>query len=447
MRYARGEMGTYRPPRSGTRTSQLTVQSIDARAIPPELVEAWADLEGRALEPNAYLSPHFVLPALRHLNPTAPVFALMVEEEQAPGAPRKLVAVLLCESTLGTKTFPLPHLRVYRSLHSFLTGVLVDRDQPEEALGALLDHVERNRWRWHGLEFDMTWGDGPVYAALLRLCRARRIRCHEWNDATRAVLHPHVDKARIQDSEAAETKSLRRRLKRLQEMGQVTWRLTCGESIPESSVEAFIDLENRGWKGDNKSSLRSTAANERFFRDMVAGFGAAGRALFVEVRVDEKVVASTSNFLSGSGGFAFKIAWNPELAKQSPGRLAEVELLRQMFQHQALVALDFWDSGATEGSYIEDVWPGRRRLVSLGLACSPLARSILTTVHVARVIRRRVRAYQATAAAAPPAAPVNGGAKPANGGTKPANGGGKPARKPEGGSSEEVPNRAPERAD
>jgi hypothetical protein len=186
------------------------------------------------------------------------------------------------------------------------------------------------------------------------------------------------------------------------------------------------------------------------------------------MRLDGKVVASTSNFLSGPGGFAFKIAWNPDLAKQSPGRLAEVELLRQMFQHQALAPLDFWDSGATEGSYIDNIWPGRRRLVSLGVACSPLARSIMAGVHVARVIRRRVRARQEAAAAAAagaaeahaPAAPpapgegaaklagaagkpvtngsvklANGGAKPGNGAPKTTDGSAKPPRKAQGGPS------------
>ena len=45
------------------------------------------------------------------------------------------------------------------------------------------------------------------------------MRCHEWEESKRAVLNPHADKARIQESEAAETRSLRRRLKRLHEMG------------------------------------------------------------------------------------------------------------------------------------------------------------------------------------------------------------------------------------
>ena len=161
------------PPRSNSH-APLTVRSVDVRACRRISWRHGRTSRRRALEPNAYLSPHFVLPAVRHLDPASSVFALMVERQQAPGAPRKLEAVLICQPTLGTKTFPVPHLHVYRSLHSFLTGVLVDRDQPDEALGALLDHIEDNRWRWGGLEFDTTWGDGPVHDALIRLCRARR---------------------------------------------------------------------------------------------------------------------------------------------------------------------------------------------------------------------------------------------------------------------------------
>src|SRR5207244_4435419 len=138
-------------------------------------------------------------------------------------------------------------------------------------------------------------------------------------------------------------RSLRRRVRRLQELGQACWNVVCRGGVRETSVEAFLDLEHRGWKGDHCSSLRSTPAHERFFREMVAGFGTEDRAVFVELQLDGKVVATTSNFISGQSGFAFKVGWLPDLAKVSPARLTELELVRQLYSHDVLGRLDFLD--------------------------------------------------------------------------------------------------------
>jgi CelD/BcsL family acetyltransferase involved in cellulose biosynthesis len=375
------------------------VRAVDLRSMPAETTAAWADLEERALEPNAYLSPHFVLPSARYVDPQLPLVALLVEHGGGR-AGRQLVAVIVAQAVVGTRSFPVPHLLAYCSRFTFLSGVLLDREHAEEALEALFHHIWQRRWGWHGLELDCVWGEGVTWDLLRGIGERRRMRLQVWNEMTRAVLLPQVDRARIEESAACESKNLRRRLKRLSEKGEVRWSILARGGIPDTSTEAFIDLEHRGWKGDNGSSLRSNASSEAFFRDVVARFGAQDRAVFVELQVDGKVVAATSNFISGQGGFAFKIGWLPELASMSPGRLAELGLLREIYNHDALSGLQFWDSGAVAGSYIEKLWPGRRQLVTLGIGCSLVGVSALAAVHTARTIKRELRARRGDAAPA-----------------------------------------------
>ena len=52
-----------RPPSAPARG--LRVRTTTPHDIETATVAAWSDLEARALEANAYLSPHFVLPALQ----------------------------------------------------------------------------------------------------------------------------------------------------------------------------------------------------------------------------------------------------------------------------------------------------------------------------------------------------------------------------------------------
>ena len=102
-------------PRTG-----FTVRAIDLRSIPADTTAAWADLEERALEPNAYLSPHFILPSARYVDPQLPLLALLVEREGGR-ARRQLVAVIVAQAVVGTRSFPVPHLLAYCSRFTFLT--------------------------------------------------------------------------------------------------------------------------------------------------------------------------------------------------------------------------------------------------------------------------------------------------------------------------------------
>jgi hypothetical protein len=376
----------------GPATAHYFVRQMDVLSVPAEVAAAWADLEDRALEPNAYLSPHFVLPSAQHIHPNLPVEAVLVEMEREGAGARHLVAVMVAHAVMGTRSFPVPHLVTYAKPYALLGGLLLDRDHAEPALDALLDHVVERGWQGHGIELEDVWADGPTYELFQRVGKRRGMRLQIWDEKDRAVLRPHVDRDQIVAAEAAETRSLKRRIKRLSEMGEVRSAVVVGGPVPEPSVEAFLDLENRGWKGDNGSSLRAKTGYEAFFRDAVARFGAEGRALFVELLLDEQVIATTSNFISGRAGFAFKIGWQPELAHVSPGRQAELGQLHHLYSHEALAGLEFWDSGATAGSYIENLWPGRRQLVTMGVGCSLVGTSALAAVHTARAIKREVRA-------------------------------------------------------
>jgi hypothetical protein len=122
-----------------------------------------------------------------------------------------------------------------------------------------------------------------------------------------------------------------------------------------------------------------------FFNEMTAGFSSAGRALFSELSVNGRVIASTSNYSSGRAGFAFKLGWDPEFAKYSPGLLKELELIRaapSLWTHH-----DFLDSGAAPDSFMGNIWLARRTLVSGMLTWNALGNLQLATGQIVRGIR------------------------------------------------------------
>jgi hypothetical protein len=109
-------------------------------------------------------------------------------------------------------------------------------------------------------------------------------------------------------------------------------------------------------------------------------------------------VASTSNFVSGGVGFAFKVGWENELRKYGPGVLNEVEFVRAA--PEVCADLAWFDSGAAPDSFINRLWPERRELGTLIVPLTPLAGASLGLLARLRRIARRVRPAKSDATAA-----------------------------------------------
>lgn len=364
----------------------IRIRAVDCLAVDAATTAAWARLERVAVEPNAYLSPYFVLPAARHLEPGRAPFVLLAETEDG-----ELAGVGVFTPRGPGTHFPLPHLAAYRSRHSYLTGLLIDQRRVEPVVSAVFDYLCSPGRGWHAVAFTWRSADGPLADAMAATTADRGLPWHETSGSPRAVLVPAKAGGGYLEAELknGRLKGLRRQTRRLNELGNVDWQAITGRDPSPAAIESFLDLEHRGWKGAEGTSLRSRPEDEAFFREVVEGFGREGRACFTELRLNGVVISSTSNFVSGRAGFAFKIGWDPAYAKLSPGMLNEIEIIRRA---PALFGgLDYLDSGASEGSYLDEFWTGRRRLSTGLFPTTALGRRALAFVDTARRLKRRVQ--------------------------------------------------------
>lgn len=369
-------------------TISYPVRSLRFAELDAGTLEAWRSLEGRALEANAYLSPHHVVPAVRHLarpGEVENVRFLFVERETA--GDRGLVGACVLAHANPRRAFPLPHLRAYRSPHSYLSGFLIDREEAEPAIRALLSFLCRQRWVAHGVDLEDYPAEGRQAALVAKIAAQLGLTWSERKSTLRASFVPAEGgddylAARLSPRRA---KNLRRSRRLLESQGRVKWRLLMAHEVDDACIDRFIRLEHEGWKAEQGSSLLSHEAHETFFRATMRSFGGDGRLFFTELLVDDDVIASTSNFLSGGIGFAFKVGWSPRYAKIGPGFFNEVEFVRHA---PALCAgIPFIDSGAEPDSFIEELWPGRRRLVSGVLATTAIGSAVARGVHKLREAR------------------------------------------------------------
>jgi hypothetical protein len=365
------------------------IRQVRFNELDRETVKSWESLEERALESNAFLSPRFVLPAIHHLEKPEKVREMIfVFVEKMDGMVPDLMGAGVFVRSPGTRRFPLPHLRAYKSSNSYLSGILVDRENAEGTVRAFFRFFCSKNAPWHGVEFEYRSADGPQAELITMVAQEFGATWQEQERIRRATFIPSEGgDVYIQTQiSSGYAKDLRRRRRRLEEQGKVSWKALFGTEVNGRSVERFIEVEHMGWKGEKGTSLRSRPSHEAFFREMVDGFRDAGRLFFVELFLDDVVIASLTNLISGEAGFSFKIGWDLSYKKMAPALLNEIELIR----HTPILCrgLSYIDSGASEGSYIDQLWVRRRILASGIFGTTPFGKNVLSGVGQLRRIKR-----------------------------------------------------------
>lgn len=360
-------------------------------------ISAWKDLESSAIEANAYLSPNFIIPASRYLEHANSVFILTIHKNNLGSS--DLIGIFVFKLSKFSKLFALPHLSAYHSPHSYLTGVLADKDHARNVIEILFNYFSKFSHKWHGIVFEEHPAEGPLAELERNFSTDLGMKWIPFEQWDRSVLYPGDLEEEIPEFVSKTLqKNFRRRRRGLAELGNIEWELVLEGKVNNSNIDDFVKLENMGWKGARKSSLYSRNNHASFFREMTENFNRDGRAFFSELRLNGQTIASTSNFISGNAGFAFKIGWDPAYAKYSPGIQNELMLL--ICQDKTFKQLNYIDSGSSQDSYINTIWPGKRSIQTgvylnskIGKSISPVMQfGWYPAIKLAKKLRRNIYA-------------------------------------------------------
>ena len=266
-------------------------------------IRQWEVLEERALEGNAFLSPNFILPSLKHLTPdTEPVF---IAVEAAGARQRELVGLGIFEHRDRSRLLPLPHLRAYRSIHTFCDGLLVDRSCAPEAVSAFFDFFSSMAGRWHGVSFGCR-GANSIQSHLMEDTAGRHgVRRYDFAEHERGMLVPTEVTRDYMEAlySRRRQKAFQKERRRLDKLGNVKFELVrCGPDY-EERMEAFLRLEAMGWKGSEGSALLSNPNEAAFFREVTSKFAKSSRVFFAELWLNGQQIFSSCNYISGQIGF------------------------------------------------------------------------------------------------------------------------------------------------
>ncbi len=134
-------------------------------------------------------------------------------------------------------------------------------------------------------------------------------------------------------------KEIRRKTKKLSELGTLHYSHIPAPLTAET-FQDFLTLEDKGWKGKNGSSILRRDHLLKIYTSLTSVQKECFQMVNFNLYLDEKLISSSLCFQSQDRFYVFKIAYDEEYGKYSPGLLLRLYELEYCFKNN-LTKYDF----------------------------------------------------------------------------------------------------------
>jgi CelD/BcsL family acetyltransferase involved in cellulose biosynthesis len=368
----------------GLETRWMPIARLQADPTP------WRELVRRAIEPNVFLEPGFALAAAQR-------FADSDLGVLAAYAGPRLVGLLPGRVEGIAAGRPVPMFVAWTHPFAPLSTPLIDRDFTADAVPALMSAMSALPGAPKAALFPLL-PDTSVAARLIALELAS-------NGQTVTRLNLHARAALMRDDDepfsilsARKRKELNRQRRRLAEAGYLENQVSFEVREVRAAVAEFIDLEKRGWKGRAGSAVAFDPSSAEFMIEAVAALARERKVRVDRLSLDGRTIAAAITLYSGDYAWFWKIAYDEEFARYSPGVQLTVDLTAVFESDRQLAMID--SCAVADHSMIDHLWSGRLAMAdwlvpldgSLSFAAAAAAeRARRMLIAPAKALRRRLR--------------------------------------------------------
>lgn len=349
--------------------------------------DAWRDLSGRTLEPNAFFEPGFALAAARHFPAKLRPQFIVVWRSGPLAGRRRLMALFPVSAPNALMAETMTTLWLHKQ--AALATPLVDRVHAVAALDVFFDWLAENRPA-AGVAFPKIVKNGPLFAAIVAAATASGRKTTLLDEYERAILNPggDVDEVWTRLSSKKALKELHRRRRRLEELGLVTFTWASSPSDVRRAAEEFLTLEASGWKAD-RGALLSDPSLTTFVRSATRLLARDGKCRIARLALEQRPLAMGVLIESNGRSYFWKIAFDEEFRAQAPG----IHLLRELTKAQSIRAdIDMTDSCAIANHpMVNQYWPDRVAICDLAVQARPDRASAFLDACRIDIGRRRLR--------------------------------------------------------
>lgn len=121
----------------------------------------------------------------------------------------------------------------------------------------------------------------------------------------------------------------RRRLRQLAELGALSWTTARTPDEVVGELEHAFEIHARRWQGRPDGSTFGLASGHGFHREAARALAAQGAVRILTLRIDGRPVAFHYWFVLGTTMYVHRLAFDPELARFSPGQVTLLQALAE----------------------------------------------------------------------------------------------------------------------
>jgi hypothetical protein len=344
--------------------------SVSICSPSPGIAEQWHDLVTRASS-NVFMDPAALTAASDAR--FAKIHMLLAWKEGE--TPRKLVGVWALQVRKITPFWP----ALFEALpynYAFLSNPVIDPAFMDDVIPAFFAAIAKNPALPNVINLQSFNAESPGYDAIVRALVARGGEQLKLSESAR----PFVTREFGVKRSGSTRKKLRQDWNRLAALGSAD---IVNERTPggvREAFEEFLVLEADSWKGARGTALLCDERDAAFVRRLVGGLAAQQNASVALLRIDGRAIAAQVLMYCGTMAYTWKTAFNADYAKYSPGALLIDKVTEELFSAPGIDAID---SCSAEGSFMAQLWTGRRKMVDFLIDLGP-GKSLGFTVEAAR---------------------------------------------------------------
>ena len=347
----------------GTIESTLEVEwrpLTELASIAPE----WRALAARALVPNVFYEPAFVLAA-------QPVFGHNVGATLvwSRGATPRLLGLFPMRTERHRYGVPWPIVVGWINPYAPLGVPLIDREAAESVLGAWLEHIASHKLQL--LLLPMFPQQGTLARAFDAMLARRGGTSAAFAVHERALLAPAGKRADYVDRALPrkKLKELGRQLRRLGDDGAVAWDTARDPAAIGAALADFLALEEAGWKGRAGTAAAHSPSIRAFLETAMSALAREGKAEIMRLMLAGRAIAALIVLRSGDTAWCWKIAYDEQHARASPGVQLMLEATKALLAEPSLTSVD--SCAAPDHPMIDHIWRERLPLADRLLQPGP----------------------------------------------------------------------------
>ncbi|MDF3808892.1 MULTISPECIES: GNAT family N-acetyltransferase [Rhodopseudomonas] len=318
----------------------------------------WDDLVGRA-SPNAFMNPAALKAA--HDTGFARIHLLLAWDDGV--TPRRLAGLWALQARRPFALWPML-LEALPHAYAFLSSPVLDPAYADRVMPAFLAAIAADPALPNVVSLRSFNAESPACAALHKLLTENGNPNLTLDQQARPIV---TREAGVKRS-GSTRKKLRQDWNRLAALGSVELVNDRTQAGVSQALESFLALEAASWKGARGTAILCDRHDTAFVRRLVGELAARGDASVALLCVDGRAIAAQVLMYCGTAAYTWKIGFDAEFAKYSPGALLVDKLTEELFAGPDIMAID---SCSVQASFMAQLWTGRRQMVDLLIAAGP----------------------------------------------------------------------------